>query len=387
MTKIAFSEQAKNFPVNELKKWFEKNKRPLPWRDNPTPYSVWVSEVMLQQTRAEVVVNYFTQWMKKFPTIESLALAEEEDVIKLWEGLGYYSRARHLLEGARMVMNEFNGHIPDDAISLGQIRGLGPYTIHAILAFAFKRRAAAVDGNVLRVLSRMFLIETSIDLESTRTWISRIAQALLPHKSPEVIAEALIELGACICKKKPKCDLCPVRRSCGAWRENKQLVLPVRHARKKIVFLHRLVAIILYQGSLLVEKRGPKQMMAGLYEFPYSEIESEEALQDIEGFTKKMELYIGSTLQLYGALQEQRHAFTNHKVRLFSLIFTATSLPKLGELHLLSQIDLLAFSSGHKKIKDALLTYLNDAGKKSYRSVDEESCFFSIDKYYSFDGD
>ncbi|WP_100934850.1 A/G-specific adenine glycosylase [Candidatus Chlamydia corallus] len=360
MTKIAFSEKAKNFPIEALKKWFEKNKRSLPWRDNPTPYSVWVSEIMLQQTRAEVVIDYFNQWMERFPTIESLAAAREEDVIKLWEGLGYYSRARHLLEGARMVVDEFNGNIPDDAISLGQIRGVGPYTIHAILAFAFKKRAAAVDGNVLRVLSRMFLIETSIDLESTRTWISRIAQALLPHKSPEIIAEALIELGACICKKVPQCHRCPVRQACEAWRENKQLVLPVRHARKKVISLHRLVAIVLYEGSLVVEKRQPKEMMAGLYEFPYSEIEFEEGLQDIEGFTKKMELYLGSPLELLGKLKEQRHAFTNHKVRLFPLIFRATSLPQFGELHLLSQIDLLAFSSGHKKIKDALRTYLSD---------------------------
>ncbi|AAD18546.1 A/G-specific adenine glycosylase [Chlamydia pneumoniae TW-183] len=360
MTKIAFSEKAKNFPVEALKKWFEKNKRSLPWRDNPTPYSVWVSEVMLQQTRAEVVIDYFNQWMERFPTIESLAAAKEEDVIKLWEGLGYYSRARHLLEGARMVMEEFHGKIPDDAISLAQIRGVGPYTVHAILAFAFKRRAAAVDGNVLRVLSRIFLIETSIDLESTRTWVSRIAQALLPHKSPEVIAEALIELGACICKKVPQCHRCPVRQACGAWRENKQFVLPVRHARKKVIFLHRLVAIVLYDGSLVVEKRRPKEMMAGLYEFPYIEVEPEEGLQDIEGFTKKMELSLESPLEFLGNLKEQRHAFTNHKVHLCPIIFKATSLPQFGELHLLSDIDHLAFSSGHKKIKDALLIYLGD---------------------------
>ncbi|ANH79135.1 A/G-specific adenine glycosylase [Candidatus Chlamydia sanziniae] len=360
MRKIVFSERVKNFPVEILKKWFIKNKRSLPWRDNPTPYSVWVSEVMLQQTRAEVVINYFIEWMEKFPTIKSLAEAKEEDVIKLWEGLGYYTRARHLLEGARMVMEQFHGELPDDAIALAQIRGIGPYTIHAILAFAFKRRAAAVDGNVLRVLSRMFLIEASIDLESTRTWISRIAQALLPNKDPQIVAEALIELGACICKRSPQCYRCPVSEACAAWQEEKQILLPIRHARKKIISLYRWVAIVLYRDCIVLEQRQPKEMMAGLYEFPYIEVGSIEALQDTATLTQKMENYIGGTLEQLGELAEQRHAFTHYKVRLIPKIFQIASLPKSGVLHPLNDIDVLPFSSGHKKIKTSLLASLQN---------------------------
>ncbi|QVE48936.1 A/G-specific adenine glycosylase [Chlamydia crocodili] len=355
MAKIAFSERAKKFPVEKLKKWFADNKRSFPWRDNPSPYNVWVSEVMLQQTRAEVVVNYFLEWMEKFPTIKALATAKEEDVIKAWEGLGYYTRVRNLLDGARMVMKDFGGELPDDPLDLMQIKGLGPYTVHAILAFAFKRRTAAVDGNVLRVISRVFLIDASIDLESTKTWVFRIALSLLPAKDPQIITEALIELGACICKRAPKCEICPLNTMCGAYKEGRQKSLPIRHARKKIVTLFRWVAIILYEDAIVLEQRKPEEMMAGLYEFPYIEVESFDDLSDIEGLIQEMEERVGTPLVFYGELEEQRHAFTHYKVRLIPRIFRAKSKPKSEFLYPIEILDSLPFSSGHRKIKGWLL--------------------------------
>lgn len=355
MTKIVFSERVKQFPKEKLKQWFQENKRSFPWRENPTPYSVWVSEVMLQQTRAEVVVNYFIEWMKKFPTIESLAAASEDEVVKLWEGLGYYTRARNLLYGARMVMQEFGGRIPDNHLDLLLINGLGPYTVHAILAFAFKKKVAAVDGNVLRVISRVFLIESSIDLESTKTWISRIAQSLLPLRDPEVFSEALIELGACICTRSPKCEICPIRGVCGAVKEGKQTSLPLRHARKKTVMLYRWVAIILHQGEIVLEHRKPREMMAGLYEFPYIEVESSEMLLDTHTLVRAMEERVGAHLDFFCDIAEQRHAFTYYKVRLIPKVFHAKSLPKSALLYSLNAIDELPFSSGHRKIKTWLL--------------------------------
>ncbi|BAE81388.1 adenine/guanine glycosylase [Chlamydia felis Fe/C-56] len=355
MAKIAFSERAKKFPVEKLKQWFIDNKRSFPWRDDPSPYNVWVSEVMLQQTRAEVVVKYFLEWMKRFPTIESLATANEEEVIKAWEGLGYYTRVRNLLLGARMVMKDFGGKLPDDPLDLMQIKGLGPYTVHAILAFAFKRRTAAVDGNVLRVISRVFLIDASIDLESTKTWIFRITLSILPVKDPQVVAEALIELGACVCKRSPKCEICPLNSVCGAFKEKKQKSLPIRHARKKVVSLFRWVAIILYEDFIVLEQRKPEEMMAGLYEFPYIEVGSLDDLADINALVQEMECYVGSSLIFCGELEEQRHSFTHYKVRLIPKIFYARSKPKSELLYPLNTIDSLPFSSGHRKIKDWLL--------------------------------
>lgn len=355
MTKIVFSERVKKFPKERLKQWFRENKRSFPWRENPTPYRVWVSEVMLQQTRAEVVVNYFIEWMQKFPTLESLAAASEDEVIKLWEGLGYYTRARNLLYGARMVMQEFSGQIPDNHLDLLLINGLGPYTVHAILAFAFKKKVAAVDGNVLRVISRVFLIESSIDLESTKTWISRIAQSLLPSRDPEVFSEALIELGACVCTRSPKCEICPIRGVCGAAQEGKQACLPVRHARKKTVMLYRWVAIILYEGAIVLEQRKPQEMMAGLYEFPYIEVGSNEMLSDTATLVHSMESHLGTQLVFFCDIAEQHHAFTYHRVRLVPKVFHAVSLPKSALLYSLDTIDALPFSSGHRKIKTWLL--------------------------------
>lgn len=146
-----------DFPLIKLKHWFEENKRNFPWRGKPSPYAVWVSEVMLQQTQASVVVPYFERWIVRFPSIEVLASASIEEVIKLWEGLGYYSRARSLHEGAKFLVEHHNGTLPSDPIALAKVKGLGPYTIGAILSFAFHQKAAAIDGNVTRVMSRFFL--------------------------------------------------------------------------------------------------------------------------------------------------------------------------------------------------------------------------------------
>ncbi|EPP35659.1 A/G-specific adenine glycosylase [Chlamydia ibidis] len=360
MIKIAFSERLKDFPLEDLKKWFVENKRSFPWRDNPSPYYVWVSEVMLQQTRAEVVVKYFLNWMDLFPTIEALAKAKEEEVIKTWEGLGYYTRARNLLEGARLVMENFGGNLPSDPVELKKIKGLGPYTIHAILAFAFKQRTAAVDGNVLRVMSRVFLIEASIDLESTKTWISRIVQIILPKKDPQLVAEALIELGACICKRAPLCEKCPLRSICGAYQKGEQRSLPIRHERKKIITLFRWVAVIIYGDSIVLEQRKPEEIMAGLYEFPYIEVNTSQDLLDTEALIGQMENLTGASLTLCGDFAEQKQSFTHYRVRLVPKILKALSLPKLCSLYPISSIDSLPFSSGHRKIKNLILENLHN---------------------------
>ena len=191
--------------VELLITWFKENKRPLLWRENATPYQIWVSEVMLQQTQVSVVESYFYNWMKLFPTIQELAKTPISKVLKAWEGLGYYSRARNLHDGARMVCRDFKGVLPNDRDSLLKIKGLGPYTVAAILNFAFHQRSAAVDGNVLRVISRYDTIKEEIDKSIAFQKVVSRVENVLPLKEPWVAMEGFIELGALICKKKIPC--------------------------------------------------------------------------------------------------------------------------------------------------------------------------------------
>lgn len=203
-----------SFNQKALVEWFNKQKRPLPWRKNPSPYAVWVSEVMLQQTQVAVVIPYFQRWMERFPTIQALAESSIEDAIKQWEGLGYYARAKNLHAGAKQVVANFDGELPSKVEALSRIKGLGPYTVGAIRAFAFHERSAAVDGNVLRFLTRYFAIEEDIAKIGTQKKITALAESLLPEKEPWVFAEALIEFGATVCKKAPLCFECPLNKSC-----------------------------------------------------------------------------------------------------------------------------------------------------------------------------
>ncbi len=214
--------------ILHLQDWFQKNKRDFPWRKNPTPYAVWVSEVMLQQTRASVVVSYFTRWMERFPTVGALSHANIEEIIKLWEGLGYYQRARNLFYASQQIVKEFAGEIPSLEKDLRSIKGIGPYTMGAILSFGFKKAKSALDANAFRVLSRLFLVQDNIDLVGTKKIIEKYCETLLEEKNPSETMEAIIEIGATVCLPKPKCFLCPINFSCKGYQNNQQNNLPIK---------------------------------------------------------------------------------------------------------------------------------------------------------------
>lgn len=340
----------------KLQQWFLQNKRKFPWRHQPTPYKVWVSELMLQQTRAEVVVPYFIRWMEQFPTIRSLASSSEATVMKAWEGLGYYRRARYLLQGARKVVEHFSGNLPNDPQSLASIPGLGKYTVQAILAFAFKKHAAPVDGNVLRVMSRLLSINQSIDSEKTRTNVRNFMLWALPKDGSFLLAEAFIELGACVCKPIPLCGQCPLRQVCSSALSQQQHVYPYRHLKRKAEVRLRWVAVIVCDGKVYLEYRKDVGAMQGLYEFPYEELSSEGALQEKHLLLQQMEKKLGCTLIYKEDLPKQKHQFTHHKITLFpSLLETTTCLK--GVWHPISGLDQLPFSSGHRKVKNSLAIY------------------------------
>lgn len=351
-TKIAFLDISKRvsfLPVNSnsIKEWFLAHRRSLPWRDLPTPYRVWVSEVMLQQTQVAVVIPYFASWMEAFPTIEALAGAPLEKVLKIWEGLGYYSRARHLHEAAQFVVANYEGKLPSDPKKLTLIKGLGPYTQGAIRTFAFKQKAAAVDGNVLRVLSRFFAIEEPIDLPKTRKQITELTEAFLPEKEPWLVSEGLIELGATVCKKTPLCSQCPLMKECLAFRHQKTGELPKRTPRKKITSLQRYVAVINFNGKILVQKGKQGKVMADLYEFPY--VEKKGELKSV------FEAELNLDLEYSYPLEEQKHTFTRYRVHLFPHVLRAKEADKRFEWKEKETLSELPFSSGHRRVLNQFL--------------------------------
>lgn len=326
-----------------LKEWFEEEKRILPWRENPSPYGVWISEVMLQQTQASVVVGYFERWMRRFPTLFSLAEAPWEEVIKLWEGLGYYSRVRHIYRAAQQLVAKNQGELPSLRKELEAIKGLGPYTVGAILSFAFHERAAAVDGNVARVLSRHFFIEEDIAKAKVKKNLHDLVLSLLPQEEPWVAMEALIELGAQICQKKPLCEKCPIQKSCLAYKRGKAHLLPVKKKHSPITLLTRYVPVLKFGEKLLLRKEKTGKVMADLYEFPYFEQEiSCKEIQKIWGIQAVFRL----------KLSPVKHTFTRYRAELFPALWETTTLSSIEDCHWIEmeEAKTLAFSSGHRRI-------------------------------------
>lgn len=338
-----------------LKDWFFRFRRPLPWRENSSPYAVWVSEVMLQQTQASVVIPYFQRWMRLFPTVQALAAASYEEVVKAWEGLGYYSRVRNLHEGARYLVHYQGGELPEEVSVLQKIKGIGPYTMGAIRSFAFKQKAAAVDGNVLRVFSRLFAIENPIDQQKTRRQIEKLVMEILPDNEPWIIMEALIELGALVCQKKPHCMNCPLKGSCLAFQNKKIAIFPKRRKKIPTTFLHRLVTIIQNDTCILLTRREQGEVMAGLWEFPYFTLS--QPLEDVSNWHTHIENHFSLRLTYHQSLPEQSHGFTRYKAFLYPHIWRTIDTLEISN-HTwvpLKELTCKPFSSGHRR----LLTYLS----------------------------
>ncbi len=338
-----------------LREWFQTQKREFPWRQNPSPYAVWVSEVMLQQTQASVVVPYFERWMKQFPTIQHLAAADLDQVIKAWEGLGYYSRARNLHAGAHYVIKHFKGILPSTAEELSTIKGLGPYTIGAIRSFAFQQKASAVDGNVIRVISRYLLIQEDIAKPKTVNKIRSLVDEMLPDHEPWIISEALIELGATVCTKQPKCHACPLSATCRAYAEGMEKKLPFKSTKVVGQKLQRIVIIISHDDKLCIRRGQKGEIMSDLHEFPYLDYERKQpSPNDIKNYIKKE---WKMNVQFKHTLPPVSHSFTKYTVDLTPLLFVTTSSPSLEahEWMPVEKLKQLAFSSGHRRIFQSLI--------------------------------
>ncbi|AWB43341.1 A/G-specific adenine glycosylase [Paenibacillus sp. CAA11] len=264
----------KTFFSRELLLWYEQAKRDLPWRRHRDPYYIWISEIMLQQTRVDTVIPYFNRFIQRFPTIQSLAEAPEEDVLKCWEGLGYYSRARNLQAAARQVVERHGGEMPRDKASVSALKGVGPYTTGAILSIAFGQPEPAVDGNVMRVLSRYFLIEDDIMKSGTRARMEILAAELIPAGRASDFNQALMELGALVCTpKSPHCLTCPVMEHCQGRLAGMEESLPVKTKAKPPRPENRFVALVEgagpEAGKVLVRRRPATGLLASMWELPH----------------------------------------------------------------------------------------------------------------------
>jgi A/G-specific adenine glycosylase len=276
-----YSIEKKQHFSHSLLEWYSKHKRDLPWRRSKNPYYIWISEVMLQQTRVDTVIPYFHRFIEKFPTVEALSTAPEDEVLKAWEGLGYYSRARNLQSAVREVHEKYGGQVPSDKKEISSLKGVGPYTSGAILSIAYNKPEPAVDGNVMRVLSRYFLIEEDIMKPSTRVRMEGLAQELIVDGTASDFNQALMELGAMVCTpRSPHCLTCPVMEHCSAREEGMEESLPIKKKAKPPRPEYRAVAWIEgvgeNEGKWLIRQRPQEGLLARMWELPHGELEQSE---------------------------------------------------------------------------------------------------------------
>ncbi|MEC4004171.1 A/G-specific adenine glycosylase [Flavobacterium sp. SUN052] len=263
---------------NSLLHWYLQNKRDLPWRNTQNPYPIWLSEIMLQQTRVAQGLPYFNTFMKAFPTVLDLAKADEEQVLKLWQGLGYYSRARNMHKTAQIIAFELDERFPNNYNDLLKLKGIGEYTAAAIASFAFNEVVPVVDGNVFRVLSRYFDIETDIASSGAKKEFTAVANELIPNENPALFNQAIMEFGALQCvPKNPNCEICIFNDSCAALQKKKVSELPVKLKKTKVTnrYFNYLVFLDEFENTI-INKRADKGIWQNLYEFPV--IESDEEL-------------------------------------------------------------------------------------------------------------
>lgn len=299
--------------IQRLLDWFEQNARTLPWRENRTPYRIWVSEIMLQQTRVEAVKGYFERFMRALPEIGDLAVVPEDELLKLWEGLGYYNRVRNMQKAAQVVCMQYSGELPADYVALLKLPGIGSYTAGAIASQAFGIPEPAVDGNVLRVLARIDGDDSDIADASvkagTEERLRLVMNSVLPQGRAGDFNQALMELGATVCVPNgaPKCEQCPMQFRCRAYAEDRQDFLPVKSPKKPRVIEEKTVLIIVNDRQVLIHKRGQKGLLAGMYEFPNAEgyLNEKETLEYVAG--------LGLMSLRIEPLPDTKHIFTHRE--------------------------------------------------------------------------
>lgn len=300
--------------VTELAKsllnWFASHRRHLPWRIHYTPYEIWISEIMLQQTQMERGVSYFQRWMKRFPCVTDVAKAPEEEILRYWEGLGYYRRARFLHQAAKIIVERYGGQVPATKEELSTLPGLGAYTVAAILGIAYEQDVVTIDANVERVFSRLLNIETPVKKHPAASIIRQEARRFLPAGQARLYNQALMELGALVCGKSPQCSLCPLMRWCVSCRLGIEKERPVAEEKSAVIPVRSAHGIFLCQQHVLLLQRPSGGLWGNMWEFPGAVVQTftpqETLLQRFAG--------MGITAEVLAPLGEVRHNYTNHRL-------------------------------------------------------------------------
>ncbi len=308
--------------------WYERHHRSLPWRKSVDPYKIWISEVMLQQTTVQTVLPYYTKWLQNFPRVQDLSQAPLQKVLKAWQGLGYYQRAKNLHKASRMIMNEFKGRIPQEYEELKKLPGFGPYITAAVLSLAFNKPFPVVDANVRRVLMRLKGARGEANPKNDKALLDFLSP-IFPQKKAGVFNQAMMELGALVCRpKNPSCLLCPLNDFCQAFKDGQQEVIPLpkkRNYRR----IEAVVAIIRKNGKLLIQKRPSKGLLADLWEFPGGKRKSGETLEEALHREIKEELH--TEIQAEKFLIRVQHAYTQFQVTLFAYECRLKNMPRLNK--------------------------------------------------------
>jgi A/G-specific adenine glycosylase len=312
------------FPTRALLNWYEKNKRDLPWRKTGEPYRIWLSEVMLQQTQVKTVIPYYQRWLENLPTIQDLAIASEREVLKLWEGLGYYNRCHNFQKAAQLVCSKYNGKVPHDPDLFLKLPGVGPYILSAVMSIAFKRVLPVVDGNVLRVVTRYTESRDDISKSATRKKVYQMLLDLIPENNPDGFNQAVMELGALVCTpKNPTCSSCPLKKTCQAKEKETVESLPFRTKKKKIPFHRVALAVILKNDKFLIQKRPTTGHLAGMWEFPGGKIETDESVE--QAVTRECREELDVSVKIIQKLKKVKHTYTHFKIELNIFICRLTS--------------------------------------------------------------
>ncbi|MDI6763797.1 MAG: A/G-specific adenine glycosylase [Thermodesulfobacteriota bacterium] len=336
----------------KLLQWFQKNKRDLPWRKNRDPYAIWVSEIMLQQTQVNTVIPYYNHFLKTFPTIRDLTKANLSKVLTVWEGLGYYSRARNLHQASRIIANHFKGKIPETPKDLLSLPGIGRYTAGAILSIAYNKVTPILDGNVKRVLSRLFVV--SGHPKKTEEFLWPLSESLIPKGSPGAFNQALMDLGSMICTPKiPNCLSCPLKNLCQGYLSGKPESYPLRSVKKKVPHIEAIAAVIQKDGKVLLRQRPPRGLLGGLWEFPHWKIEEKRRLRlRLRNYIKKE---MGVNVEVKEPIGTFHQTYSHFKLTLHVFKCDAIDGSRKGKWIPIKNLSLLPLSSIHRKIAKTII--------------------------------
>jgi A/G-specific adenine glycosylase len=349
-------------PLKKIQKsllqWFKKNGRDLPWRKTRDPYAIWVSEIMLQQTQVATMTPYYQKFLKSFPTVRHLARADLSKVLKVWEGLGYYSRARNLHRTSKIILNHFVGKIPDNIKDLLSLPGIGKYTAGAILSIAYNKEAPILDGNVKRVLSRLFIISGDPREKKTEEHLWHLSASLIPRGSASSFNQGLMDLGAKLCTPQdPQCHRCPLHQFCKGKASRYPERYPSKVVKKKIPRVEAIAGVVQKDGKVLLNQRPPKGLLGGLWEFPNWKIEERRRLRLKLRLRNHIKKEMGMKVKIKESIGLFQQTYSHFKLTLHVFNCEAMDGRGKGKWVAIGNLHLFPMSRIHRRIADSISNF------------------------------